>query len=219
MVKLKKSVLPEGTKINNKNDYQTGIVFQTLYKDCYEKCYICEHKKPLPPVVEHIIAHKGNRDLMLNWSNLLLACSYCNTVKNKREFNEGIINPVEIDPEDYILFELSFDEFTESVGISHKGDSTDNLLSDKTVKLLNQVYNNTSKRDGQKVSSATLRDFLTRVMRDFYVLVDNYKTEQDTGNYQVIIDEISRSSEFAAFKRQIVRDDPELSIIFADSLV
>ena len=218
MVKLSKSMLPEGTIINNKNDYQTGTVFQTLYEDCYGKCYICEHK-PIPPVVEHLIAHKGNRDLMLNWSNMLLACSYCNTVKNKREFDEGIINPVEIDPEDYILFELSFDEFKESVVIRHKCDSADKLLANKTVKLLNMVYNNASKRDGQKVSSATLQVILTREMINFYIVVENYKAERDSGNYQIIIEEISRSSEFAAFKRKIVRDDPELSKVFADSLV
>jgi len=218
MVKLSKSMLPEDTRIKNKNDYQTGTVFQTLYEDCYGKCFICEHK-PIPPVVEHLIAHKGNRDLMLSWSNMLLACSYCNTVKNKREFDEGIINPVEIDPEDYILFELSFDEFKESVVIRHKCDSADKLLANKTVKLLNMVYNNASKRDGQKVSSATLQVILTREMRNFYIVVENYKAERDSGNYQVIVEEISRSSEFAAFKRKIVRDDPELSKVFADSLV
>ena len=219
MVKLSKSILPEGIRIKSKNDYQTGPVFQTLCEDCYGKCYICEHI-PIPPVVEHIIAHKRNRDLKLDWNNLLLACSYCNTVKNKREFDEGIINPVEIDPEDLILFELSYDDFgLENVVIRHKCDSEDKSLADKTVKLLNLVYNNKSKRDNQKVSSANLRDMLSREISSFYTLVDNYKAERNFGDYQVVIEEISRSSEFAAFKRKIVRDDPELSKVFADSLV
>ena len=45
----------------------------------------------------------------------------------------------------------------------------------------------------------------------------DYRKETDIGYDILIRNEISRSSMFAAFKRKIVRDDPELSIIFADA--
>jgi len=42
--------------------------------------------------------------------------------------------------------------------------------------------------------------------------------EPDLGYGEMICEEIERSSVFAAFKRKIVRDDPELSVVFADVL-
>ena len=217
MVKLCKSVLPEGVDIKCKNDYQTGPVFQLLLKDCYGKCYICEHI-PIPPVVEHLIAHKDRPDLKYMWNNMFLACSYCNTVKNKRAFDSGVINPVEVDPEDFISLELSY-ELKEKVVVSVIDASDNNMLADKTVELLDMVYNNTSNRDNQKVSSATLKNKLSRQLRDFYLLVNNYKTERNSGDYHIIMDEISRKSEFAAFKRMIVRRDPELLDNFKEALL
>ena len=61
MVKLNKTPLPEGS-IVSEQDYQGGKVFKILLSDCYHKCYICEHR-PIPPEVEHRVAHKGNEKL------------------------------------------------------------------------------------------------------------------------------------------------------------
>ena len=217
MVKLNKSELPDGVAIKCPNDYQTGPVFQLLHKDCYGKCYICEHI-PIQYVVEHIVAHRGNIDLKYSWSNLLLACSYCNNVKNRAEFYDGIINPTETDPEDVISLELSFDGLRKKVIVTARNQAENKMLVDKTAKLLDMVYNNSSVRDNQKYSSANLRNKLSRSIRDFHILVGNYKVGRDDSNYNCIIDEISRESEFAAFKRMIVRTDPELSRDFEKEL-
>ena len=218
MVKLSKTVLPEKVFIKSKDDYQTGVVFKTLCRDCFGKCYIYEHK-PIPPVVEHIVAHKGDLALEFDWDNMLLACAYCNNVKNKRAFDEGIMNPVKIDPEDFISFELSFDGLKENVVINAKNCFEDAMLLDKTIKLLDMVYNNSSGRDNQRTSSANLKNKLSLNLRYFHLLIDNYKTERDSGNYDNILDEISRGSEFAAFKRMIIRCDPELFNVFEGALL
>ncbi|MCL2163608.1 MAG: HNH endonuclease [Oscillospiraceae bacterium] len=218
MVKLNKSVLQDGVTIKCPNDYQTGPIFQLLFRDCYGKCYICE-QVPIQYVVEHIVAHRGNLDLKYSWINLLLACSYCNNVKNRAEFYDGIINPTETDPEDVFSLELSFDGLREKVIVTVINQVENKMLADKTAKLLDLVYNNSSVRDNQKVSSANLRNKLSRNIRDFYVLIANYKAEHDDGNYNCILDEISRKSEFAAFKRVIVRSDPELLCDFEKVLL
>ncbi|MCL2060638.1 MAG: hypothetical protein FWH01_16560 [Oscillospiraceae bacterium] len=218
MVKLCKSELPDGITIKSPDDYQTGAVFQILNEDCYGKCYICEHI-PIPPVVEHLVAHRGNPDLRFSWHNLFLACSYCNSVKNSAEFYDGIINPTKTDPEDIFTLELSFGGLKEKVIVKIINQAENNELVNKTVKLLNLVYNNSSVRDNKKVSSANLKNRLSRNLRDFYILISNYKAERDDVNYSNIIDELSRKSEFAAFKRMIVRSDPELCNIFKKALL
>jgi len=168
MVKLNKSLLPEGTSIRNKIDYQTGPVFRLLYNDCYGKCYICE-QKPIPPVVEHIIAHKGNPSLEFNWHNMFLACYYCNNVKNKALFYDGIVNPLEIDPEDFIILELSLDDLKEKVSITLKCESESIAILETTIVLLDMVYNSSSNRDNQRVSSAHLKNKISKCIRKFYL--------------------------------------------------
>ena len=80
------------------------------------------------------------------------------------------------------------------------------------------VYNNSSYRDNQKISSANLKNRLSQNIIDFYLLVNNYKAGHDSGDYDVIIENISRKSEFSAFKRMIVRCDPELFYDFENAL-
>jgi len=52
----------------------------------------------------------------------------------------------------------------------------------------------------------------------FLQYIHDYREESDIGYENLICNEIKRSSAFAAFKRKIVRDDPELSVVFADEL-
>jgi len=211
MVRLIKSVLPKDIEIKHPKDYQTGPIFQLLCDDCYGKCYICEHI-PIPPVVEHLVAHKGDPALEFSWNNMFLACSYCNNVKNKRIFDRGIINPTEIDPEEFISLELKFDDLREIVIVKpiNNIDVSGQTFVDRTVELLDAVYNNTSDRVNQKVASVNLKNRLSKIMRDFYLLVENFKAERNSGDFDNISSEISRKSEFAAFKRMVVRCDPGL---------
>ena len=218
MVKLEKTVLPKCKVITKKSDYQNGPVFDQLYKDCHGKCYICEDK-PVPYVVEHIIAHKNDPMLEFDWNNMLLGCMYCNSVKNKREYDDGIINPVKDDPEIYYLFQLSVIDQKETVVIIKNVVKSVKVSIDKTCKLLNEVYNNDSRRFNQKLSSYNLKNRLSKQIKYFYLLVDNYKTEHDVEDFKKIMNEISRKSEFAAFKRGIVRGDPELMKDFAEAFI
>lgn len=59
---------------------------------------------------------------------------------------------------------------------------------------------------------------LKKEIHYFQRYIDTFRTERKPGFADEIREELSRSSMFAAFKRKIVSDDPELSVIFADAL-
>ena len=215
MIKLKKSVLRDGLAIKNDNDYRSGEIFRVLLEDCHHKCYICEIK-PIPPEVEHRLTHKGDEELKYDWNNIFYSCRYCNKVKNQRKYYSGIIDPTKVDPEEYIDLHMDYNELRERVVVVKKIKNDE--LVDITVELLDTVYNNDS-TDINREAASNLRNRISDQLNIFLMYIRQYKEEQSIGDFDNIVEEISRSSEFAAFKRKIVRDDPELSIVFADSLV
>jgi hypothetical protein len=88
-----------------------------------------------------------------------------------------------------------------------------------TVELLGLVYNGGS-TDIKDIECSNLRNsHIMPNIRLFYQFIRGYREEPDLGYDTIIRKEIDRSSIFAAFKRKIVRDDPELSAVFADALV
>ena len=48
--------------------------------------------------------------------------------------------------------------------------------------------------------------------------VNGYKEENNSAYHTIIIEQISRASAFAAFKRKIIRDDPAMAVQFAEAL-
>lgn len=72
--------------------YSEMDVVKQLEHDFRGKCYICEIKPLMDPEVEHLIPHKGNADLKFDWDNLFLSCYHCNSVKNQRKYDEGILD-------------------------------------------------------------------------------------------------------------------------------
>ena len=220
MVKMKKSPLPDGVDIKSEKDYQGSAVFSLLLDDCYHKCYICENK-PIPPEVEHRVAHRGNEKLKYDWNNLFCSCVHCNRVKNQPKFYGGIIDPVQTDPEEYIELRLEYTEdLREKIVIVKK--VKDDELVDITVELLDLVYNNYS-TDNKKEAAVHLRNAVSNDISDFLSYISEYlENPDDTAVCGVIIDELSRESEFAGFKRQIIRskiiDGDELFLVFREAL-
>jgi len=213
MVRLSKSTLPPNETIESEHDYRQGKIFDILVEDCHKKCYICEDK-PTTINVEHIVPHRSDPALKFCWDNLFIACGHCNNIKLAKF--DDIINPIKCDPEEHI--ELSIEITNNLIERVHiKSLMTDNstLL---TAELLQLVYNDGS-TPMKKIECSNLRnEHLTPNIRIFLQYLNNYREEPELGYDTIINKEIDRSSAFAAFKRKIVRDDPELSIKFADSL-
>ena len=214
MVRLHKSPLPPNTTILSEQDYRKGVVIDTLARDCHNKCYICEDKATTINV-EHIVPHRSEPALKFDWNNLFIACGHCN--KTKQTKYDGIIDPTQCDPEEHIALTVEIkDDMIEQVNVtSLSGDDT----TRETAELLGLVYNGGSTDIGRIESSNLRNSHLMPDIRLFYQYIHNFREEPDLGYDEKISKEIERSSAFAAFKRKIVRDDPELSKVFADSLV
>jgi len=213
MVRLSKSKLPPNVTITSEQDYRQSAVFDILTEDCHNKCYICEDK-PTTINVEHIVPHRSDPALKFCWDNLFIACGHCNNIKLTKF--DDILNPTKCDPEEHIELSVEIMEnLIEKVYI--KSLMTDNCTI-QTAEFLRLVYNDGSTAI-KKIECANLRnEHLMPNIRSFLQYLNNYREEPEIGYDKIIIKEIARSSMFAAFKRKIVRDDPELSIKFAESL-
>jgi hypothetical protein len=142
-------------------------------------------------------------------------------VKNQPKFYGGIIDPIQTDPEEYIELHMAYNEdLREKIVIVKK--VKDDELVDITVELLDLVYNNFS-TDNKREASVNLRNSISKDISMFMIYINKYlKNPDDRMAYEVINDEISRESEFAGFKRQIIRnkitDGDELFQVFKKAL-
>jgi hypothetical protein len=213
MIRLSKSQLPPHVTIKSAQNCREGEVFAILKADCYEKCYICEDK-PTVPNVEHRVPHRGDPALKLSWDNLLLSCGHCNNIKLDKY--DDILDPVKCDPEEHIALSVEISgDLKEQVKV--EALTTDSSTR-QTAELLGFVYNG-GVNDEKDLGSSHLRN--TRLLPDirrFYQYIYNYRREPELNYAEIISKEIGPASAFAAFKRKIVRDDPELSGVFAEAL-
>ena len=53
--------------------YNTNEVNKALGLMFAHKCYLCEKKDLDNLQIEHLVPHRGNRDLMFDWENLFLS--------------------------------------------------------------------------------------------------------------------------------------------------
>lgn len=217
MVKIDKTPLPDGVCIKNENDYRGGLVFDLLVNDCRNKCYICEDKEPTGLNVEHRVAHKGDRALKYDWGNLFLSCIHCNSTKSFCVDNTDdiIIDPAKLDPEEYIEIAISAVDDLRGKVIINKTKNAEAI--DATVKLLDGVYNGVS-TDIKRLESANLRKKVMHEVSLFQQYLSGYKEETDLGYGEMIVKEISKGSAFAAFKRSIIRKDPDMVEKFSGKL-
>jgi hypothetical protein len=212
MIKLNKNPLPESAEIKREEDYRSGEIFNLLMTDCFGKCYICEDKEATTLHVEHRIPHKNDKKLKYDWNNLFLSCGHCNTTKGENYVE--IIDPCKIDPESVLELRLETTDLTEHVVITPLTESPDVTT---TVNLLENVYN--GKQTAMKKAEATqLRNKISKELSYFQQYLLGNKNEPDLGYDKIITEEISRSSAFAAFKRQIIRDNKELQQQFSKAL-
>lgn len=208
MIGMRKSPLPPGVTIKSENDYRRDPVYALLRADCHDKCYICEQSLTSAHV-EHIIPHKGDDALKYNWNNILLSCGHCNGTKLAHY--DGIIDPTKVDPEKLIKQTWDADsDITETIVIQKIAGGSD---VDITVDLLNAVYNK-PKTPTKKLECQCLKNLISNEISWLYQKIDEYKADQNDNTERALEQMLADSSPFAAFKRDIIRDDPVLSEVF-----
>jgi hypothetical protein len=215
MVKLYKSDLPISVKIRTKSDYRRDPVFSTIRDDCCNKCYICEEKGATSLEVEHRVSQSFDPSRKYDWNNLLLSCRHCNRIKGGQYNN--ILDCTRVDPEDYISLSLETGLY-EKVAIVKKSE-TDGV--DETIELLEKVYNGESTALS-KAECENLRKQVLAEVQLFQELLDGYQEEYESGLKlafcRKITGSLGRSSNFAAFKRGIIRNNTELLELFGKAI-
>mgnify|MGYP002579749792 FL=1 len=139
-----KSLETEAKKKNG--SYTEKDVVDQLLRDFHKKCYICEINDLQDPQVEHLLPHKNGKypERKFDWNNLFLSCGHCNSVKNQKKYDEGIIDCCKVDPEKLLTFRIN----ENAVEIEKKEEKEDKTL-DRTIELLQEVYgiDNTGMRE------------------------------------------------------------------------
>ena len=63
---------------------------------------MCEIKPVYDINIEHLVPHKGNKDLKFDWHNLFYSCPYCNSVKNNSKYDGKILDCCKNNPESFL---------------------------------------------------------------------------------------------------------------------
>jgi hypothetical protein len=213
MINIVKSMPPpkclEEEKKKAKGDYKCGDVLERIKNDFKNKCYLCEYKAPPSINVEHFVPHKGDIGLKFDWSNLFWACAHCNNVKGDR-FNNilNCTNPAH-DVENCIRYELKHFPKEEVKITALKNDE----LVENTVQLLLEIYNGTTQL--KTIESDNIRKILQKEILTFQTLLWDYiyeDVEDDVKKIYLkkITAHLNKTSAFTAFKRWIIKKNPDL---------
>ena len=186
--------------------YNTPEVNKALYGMFHGKCYICENKEGSSYQIEHLVSHKGNKELKYDWNNLFWVCAHCNNIKLNKYDN--ILNCTYENVDDVIAFRkkgyFGKDETLEF-------EALDNRVETKiTISLLQNVYYGETPQ--KEIEAKILRKKLRKELSKFKELVREYKEAEglDKEDLEILLKrELRNSSEFAAFKRWLIKDNKE----------
>ena len=94
MIRLRKdSNVPDSLLKDNCNSYSEEDVQKQIDIDHDGKCYICEKIVNNDFQIEHLKPKNKYLELKYEWTNLLLACPFCN--QRKSSGFDDILNPLE----------------------------------------------------------------------------------------------------------------------------
>lgn len=203
------------------SNYKDPIVVQQLKKDFFSKCYLCEQTDFGNVNAEHFVPHLNqSEELRIDWENLYYACSHCNGIKGHRH-NE-LLNCC--DQSHSVDTSISLEAPTVPNGqIVLKNTLENNSvlfeLTNKTIELLDQCYNNVNS-GVQQVSHQYLKE---KILEE-HAYLQNLRFQLKNGLNRLLqrekdelIERINNMLKpnypFSAFWITYVRNDPFLSEI------
>ena len=198
MVKIERSY-PAPKSLKLKKSYREKDVVERLEKDFFGKCYICGLDN-LPDInVEHLIPHRESIEKKFDWDNLFLSCPHCNSVKNRKEYEEKILDCCKTDPEEKMVFDF---DGGENINIFPKDENNEQAV--KTSKLIYEVFN--IRNTGIRERSSDFRfKALQKEMAIFFNVLEEYDKEKSIFSSMTLKEKLKRKSRFAAFKRNYIR--------------
>jgi len=201
-------------KINRKENpsfthYSETIVRESIKKDFFKKCYLCE-EVTRHFEVEHFYPQTHYLHLINEYTNLFYCCQKCNKIKPKKiniDSENEMLNCCDIDPEKYIKLKYrSSDGYIEVTQIDSKLNY--NKQIEYTIKILDRIYN------GKKTKSDSFIDLRTEVkleIESFRKKIDKYKrTKLKRAALNELQLALEISSSYSTFKRWIIKDNNSL---------
>ena len=209
MVKVKRTFpAPASLEIESKKrtgSYEKPDVIRQLRDDFHNKCYICEMKNLQDPEVEHLLPHKNGKywDRKFDWNNLFWSCGHCNSVKNQKKYDMGIIDCCKLDPEKVIFFRM-----TENA-VAADAKNENDVSAVVTAELVCEVFN--KKNTGLRDCKTEMR--FQELTREMNLLYDNLEEIKKHPDSKFVLRKLKallrRKSAFAAFKREYIREHAE----------
>ena len=209
MIKVEKSPnVPSSLTTTAAYDGQ-DVVCQLL-ADQHDKCYICERNRDTDFEIEHHKSQTNYPDLVQDWDNLYMGCTYCNRKKSS-DF-DNTLNPKDCPIEDEIEQRIDFAN-KKALFVSRANDAQHS----ETIRLLERVFNGT-----KRIRTTREERFFERVIsaiNKFSDLIICYLNHPDANTKKAIKDELAIDKELLGFKYWIIRDTPLLYEAFAQDII
>lgn len=200
--------LLEQQKKGSEGEYRLDSVLEYLMRDFSGKCYICESlEKSI--AVEHLKPKSKFPELRCEWTNLFLACSYCNGIKSDEHYNIlDCTNPEHL-VEKWIEHKFEIDENLN--GNVFFRASRENELVHNTIELLEKCFNYEKPKNSRAVNRVhgclILHKQLARELSRFMHRLNQYETEKNP-DIKSDLEKLylSVESPFLSFKRTIIKN-------------
>jgi len=177
-------------------------VKRAILSDQDEKCYICERKVTTDYEVEHLASQSKNDSQVNEWTNLFIACNYCND-KKKTSF-DNIAHPDQYNVEDVITHD--FDALHDQV--LFQTASTDEGIV-QTVKMLERMYNGTH-APRRNLMESRFYNFFKLDFNHFQSVVNDYLSGKKDEMRPIIEELLGITSEYLTFKYAVIQENPQL---------
>ena len=201
MIRVRKStVTPPSLLAANCNKHDEQDVQDALMLESDKKCYLCEQYVNKTFQIEHNKAQTVQPHLRYEWSNLFMSCGYCN---GRKSGGYDVLDPATNNIEDLITHHLDLSRKFITFNTDHLNPQT---LS--TVELLSKLFN--GKNNLRDVKCKVLYEDLQREYVSFLQFLLDYKQDDSPLNKQKVIDSLSITKEFLAFKYWLIKGDAVL---------
>lgn len=185
-------------------------VKRAILNDQDDKCYICERRIQTDYEIEHLVSQANDETAINEWSNLYLACGYCN--QKKSDLFDDIKHPDTYNIEDIIHHSVDLED--ERVLFS---TSSNDSAVQRTVELLDRMFNGTN-APKRVLKETRFYNQFKHSYNHFQSVVHDYLSGRSEEMRPVIDSLINLKSEYLAFKYAIIMDNETLRRDFGDKV-
>ena len=203
MVKVQRTAIPPASlaieKAKPNGSCKERDVIEQLSSDFHDKCYLCEMDELQSIEVEHLRPHHNGKDRerMFDWNNLFYSCAHCNSVKNRKQYEEDVADCCIVDPEEIIQQEF----LNGKVCVTPLVDTAEAKTTASLVEACFELRNTAIR---EKECQTKVRA-LQHTMTVFYKQLENYKIERTEKTVRTLKAMLSRSYKFSGFTRAYIK--------------